>query len=182
MKNYSINQQKKQKFKICIILMVFFGSILLSYGQATNASIKGVVKDLSGEPLMGASIIVKNNATGFTSGSISNEEGNYKIQQLPLGGPYTVTAQYLGYQERFQEGFTLNLSDVITIDFVLQESATALDEVIVSSNNLSKRIQQIGASTKIGADQIKNLPTEGRNFTRLTSLSPLQGGGDINLG
>jgi hypothetical protein len=43
-----------------------------------------------------------------------------------------------------------------------------------------KRIQQIGASTKlVQAD--KTYP-QGRNFTRLTSLSPLQGGGDINLG
>jgi hypothetical protein len=181
-KNYEINNPQKLTINFYITLMVIWGSMLFSYGQATNATVKGVVKDLSGEPLMGASIIVKNNSTGFTSGSISNEEGNYKIQQLPLGGPYTVIAQYLGYQERVQEGFALNLSDVLTVDFILQESATALDEVIVSSNDLSKRIQQIGASTKIGALQIKNLPTEGRNFTRLTSLSPLQGGGDINLG
>jgi hypothetical protein len=39
---------------------------------------------------------------GFTSGSISNEEGSYKIQQLPCG-PYTVIAQYLVYQESIQE-------------------------------------------------------------------------------
>ena len=160
MKNYLINQQHRNKIKFCILLIALCGNAFISYGQATNATIKGVVKDLSGEPLMGATIIVKNNATGFTSGSISREDGNYKIQQLPLGGPYTVTAQYLGYQERFQDGFTLNLSDVITVDFVLQESATALDEVVVSSNTLSKRIQQIGASTKIGAGQIKNLPTD----------------------
>jgi hypothetical protein len=60
------------------------------------------VKDLNGEPIMGATIIVKNNATGFTSGSISNEEGSYKIQQLPLVD-LTVIAQYLVYQESIQE-------------------------------------------------------------------------------
>jgi hypothetical protein len=182
MKNFLSNKKHQQKIKCGMTLLTIFCGMLFSFGQATNASIKGTVKDLNGEPIMGATIIVKNNATGFTSGSISNEEGSYKIQQLPLGGPYTVIAQYLVYQESIQGDFTLNLSDVLTVDFLLQESATSLDEVVVSSNNLSKRIQQTGASTKIGAGQIKNLPSEGRNFTRLTSLSPLQGGGDINLG
>lgn len=182
MKNFLSNKKHRQKIKCSMTFLTIFCGMLVSYGQATNASIKGTVKDLNGEPLIGATITVKNNATGFTTGSISNEEGSYKIQQLPLGGPYTVIAQYFVYQERIQGGFTLNLSDVLTVDFLLQESATSLDEVVVSSNNLSKRIQQIGASTKIGAGQIKNLPSEGRNFTRLTSLSPLQGGGDINLG
>jgi len=182
MKSYLINKKQRQKIKFFIVMIFICCGMLSSYGQATNATVKGTVKDLSGEPLMGATIIVRNNATGFTSGSISNNNGGYKILQLPLGGPYTVIAQYLGYQERLQEGFTLNLSDVLDVDFILQETTTALDEVVISSNNLSKRIQQLGASTKIGAGQIKNLPTEGRNFTRLTSLSPLQGGGSINLG
>ncbi|WP_343328869.1 TonB-dependent receptor [Polaribacter staleyi] len=174
------------KIRTTICLMMAFGLFFLnaheSFGQATNASIRGIIKDSSGEPLMGATIIVKNISTGFSSGTITNESGSYKIQQLPLGGPYNVTAKYLGFQDVVKKGFTLNLSDVITIDFLLQESATSLDEIVVSSNSIVKRIQQMGASTKIGAGQIKNLPSEGRNFTRLTSLSPLQGAGSLNLG
>lgn len=168
------------------ITIITFGALFLSfqqsYAQQTNATIKGKVSDAFGESLMGASIIVKNTATGFTSGSVTNENGNYKIQQLPLGGPYAVTVQFLGFQKSTQQGFMLNLSDALTVDFILQESAINLGEVVISTNGLSKRIRQLGASTKIGENQIKNLPTEGRNFTRLTSLSPLQGGGSINLG
>ena len=182
MKNYVLKHQKRCTFHRKVLLLIMLASTLFSFGQATNASIKGKVTDGTGAPLMGTTIIVKNTATGFTSGSITNEDGSYKIQQLPLGGPYTISAQYLGFQEQAKEGFTLNLSDALTLDFNMEESATSLDEVVVSSNTLTKRIQQIGASTKISAGQIKNLPTEGRNFTRLTSLSPLQGGGDLNLG
>ncbi|WP_341221565.1 TonB-dependent receptor [Polaribacter atrinae] len=174
------------KIRVTICLMIAFGLFFLSthqsFGQATNASIRGIITDSSGEPLMGATIIVKNISTGFSSGTTTNESGGYKIQQLPLGGPYNVTAKYLGFQDVVRKGFTLNLSDVITIDFLLQESATSLGEIIVSSNSIVKRIQQMGASTKIAAGQIKNLPSEGRNFTRLTSLSPLQGAGSLNLG
>ncbi|MFS4468708.1 TonB-dependent receptor [Maribacter sp. 2210JD10-5] len=182
MKNYYSTNQKTSDYYLLLSLIFFLGMSSVVLGQATNASIKGKVTDAEGVPLMGTTIIVKNNATGFTSGSVTNENGNYKIQQLPLGGPYQITAQYLGFQDIVKEGFTLNLGDALTLNFNMQESATGLDEVTVSSNSLTKRIEQVGASTKISAGQIKNLPTEGRNFTRLTSLSPLQGGGSINLG
>ena len=174
------------KIRLTISMMIAFGflffNIQQSFGQATNALIKGTITDSSGEPLMGATIIVKNTSTGFTSGTTTNENGGYKIQQLPLGGPYNVTAMYLGFKDVINKGFILNLSDALVVDFVLQESSTSLNEIIVSTNSISKRIQQMGASTKIGESQINNLPSEGRNFTRLTSLSPLQGAGSLNLG
>jgi hypothetical protein len=174
------------KTRVTISMLITFGLLFLnvqqSFGQATNASITGIIQNNKGKPLMGATIIVKNISTGFTSGSTTNETGKYKIQQLPLGGPYSITAKYLGFKASVHTGFRLNLSDVIVVDFTLQESETSLDEIVISSNSISRRIQQIGASTKIGEAQIKNLPSEGRNFTRLTSLSPLQGAGSLNLG
>lgn len=181
MKNYYKKTKSSIWKKEFVAFCLLFGMGLVSYGQATNASIRGIVTDADGAPLMGATIIVKNNSTGFTSGSITNENGTYRIQQLPLGGPYSITAQYLGFRESLNQGYTLNLSDALVVDFSLQEDATALEEVVVTTNSLTKRIEQLGASTKIGADQIKNLPLEGRNFINLTSLSPLQGGGSLNL-
>lgn len=174
------------KTRIAIVALFAFGMLFLNsiqtFGQATNATVKGKIIDAEGLPLMGATVIVKNTATGFISGTTTNETGNYKIQQLPLGGPYNVTAKFLGFQDAVKKGFMLNLNDAISLDFTLQESSTSLSEIVISTNSIVKRIQQVGASTKIGAGQIKNLPSEGRNFTRLTSLSPLQGGGSINLG
>lgn len=181
MKNYLPKTLKFRKRNTLLSLCAIFGAIICSYGQATNTSIKGKVTDTNGKPLMGATIIVENTSTGFTSGTITSEKGSYRIQQLPLGGPYTITSQYLGYREVVKKGYTLNLSDALEINFTLAEDATALDEVVITSNNLTKRIDQLGASTKVSAGQIKSLPLEGRNFINLTSLSPLQGGGSLNL-
>ncbi len=151
-------------------------------GQATNASFKGTVKDEQGTPLAGATIIVKNTSTGFQTGAIANVEGKYQIQQLPLGGPYSVTASFVGYGDQNQTGYTVNLGDVVQVDFQMSEQALELSTVVITADDQRNRIDQIGATTEINAVQINNLPTEGRNFTRLTSLSPLQGGGSINLG
>jgi hypothetical protein len=71
--------------------------MLFSYGQIPTM---GTVKDLNGSPIMGATIIVKNNA-GLL-GSISNERREVTKCNF-LGGPYTVIAQYLVYQESIQE-------------------------------------------------------------------------------
>jgi hypothetical protein len=52
---------------------------------------------------------------GFTSGSISNEEGSYKIQQLPWWTLYRYSSIF-SLSGEYSGGFTLNLSDVLTVD------------------------------------------------------------------
>lgn len=150
--------------------------------QATNATLSGVVKDESGVRLPGATVMVKNTATGFSTGTITNVDGEFQIRQLPLGGPYEVTTSYVGYQEVKKSGYILNQGKKVTINFDMTSSATELETIIVDGESITNRIDELGEVTSIGARQIKNLPTEGRNFTRLTALSPLQGGGSINLG
>ena len=101
---------------------------------------------------------------------------------MPLGGPYDVTVTYVGYGPTTRSGYTVNQGDNLRVDFTIGQAASELALIVVSGNDLRNRINQIGSTTEISSQQIRNLPTEGRNFTRLTSLSPLQGGGGINLG
>jgi hypothetical protein len=126
--------------------------------------------------------MVKNQSTGFETGTVTNINGKYDIRQLPLGGPYTITTSFVGYGEVKKSGFTLNQGDQLVIDFTLSETANELEEIIISDQDLRSRVQREGNALAINAARIKQLPIEGRNFTGLTSLSPLQGGGSINLG
>ncbi len=166
-----------------IVFGVFFClfSVLLS-AQATNAFLNGTVQDASGETLIGATVILTNTSTGFTTATVSNTSGKFTIPQVPLGGPYDITVSYIGYADVRKSGYTINQGNVLTVDFSLDASANELEVVVVSGGDLRNRIMQIGATTEISSTQIQNLPSEGRNFTRLTSLSPLQGGGGNNLG
>ena len=68
------------------------------------------------------------------------------------------------------------------MDFTLNQASTELEEIVVSGQDLRSRIQREGNALAINAERIEKLPLEGRNFTGLTNLSPLQGGGSINLG
>jgi hypothetical protein len=161
------------------LLFLLFSSNV--FAQATNATIAGLVKDETKFPLIGATVRIENLSTGFKTYSITSETGQFIFQQLPLGKPYSITVSFVGYNSESRTGYELNLGDRINLDFQLTMGATELNEVVISGNNLSNEIEKLGGVTSINSTQIKNLPTEGRNFTSLTALSPLQGGGGINL-
>ena len=143
---------------------------------------KGTVGDENGDPLPGATVRVRNTSTGFTAGAVTNVRGEYLIQQLPLGGPYDITSSFVGYGDVVKSGYSINQGDQLVVDFFLREATNELEEVVITDQSLRSRLQREGNATAISAPEIKQLPNEGRNFTQLTSLSPLQGGGSINLG
>jgi len=149
--------------------------------QGTGASIRGVITDETGEPLPGATVQVHNAATGFEAGTATDADGRYRFRQLPLGEEYAVTVSFMGYGEQRKAGFMLNLGDALTVDFTLREEATELDEVVVIGDPLQAQMEQAGASTRIGADEVQELPTQGRNFANLIDLAPTSSGG-IGLG
>lgn len=149
------------------------------HAQGTQAIITGLVVDQKGETVIGATIQVKNESTGFFTGAITNEKGEYTIKQLPLGSPYTVTASYIGYGEQKKSGYALNQGDMLRVDFKMAEESVAIEAVEVVANSLKNMVPKIGAATSISAQNITKLPVNGRNFTSLMDLSPLSSGGNI---
>ena len=107
--------------------LLFFMVLLLSAGQVmaqdNRAVISGIVTDETGMGVIGAAIQVKNESTGFNTGSITNENGEYTIKQLPLGGPYSITVTYVGYGDQKKTGYTLNQGDLLRLDFQLKEES-----------------------------------------------------------
>src|ERR1700737_4883133 len=76
--------------------------------QSADAVITGEVR-AKGAPLAGASVTVRNEATGFQQLRVTGADGRYTAAQLPLGGPYTVTARRIGYRPATRDGFRLPL-------------------------------------------------------------------------
>ncbi|WKN32237.1 carboxypeptidase regulatory-like domain-containing protein [Porifericola rhodea] len=153
-----------------------------TFAQSTDASVTGIVRSMDDGELPGATVMIRNESTGFETGTVTNVNGKYNVQQLPLGGPYTISASFVGFGEIQKKGFHINQGDQLVIDFSLSQASTELEEIVISDQDLRSRIQREGNALAINAERIENLPIEGRNFTGLTSLSPLQGGGSINLG
>ncbi|TAE26489.1 MAG: carboxypeptidase regulatory-like domain-containing protein [Cytophagales bacterium] len=160
-----------------VLLLFLAGEIAQAQSIAT---ISGLVRDEKGDALPGATVQIRNESTGFSTGVTTNAEGRYVINQLPLGGPYTITAQYVGFGQQRRTGYTLRIGERLQVDYALSDKTQDLSEVVVRAqdDNIS-RVSPIGAATRLGVQEVRNMPTNGRSFQDLANLSPLVGG---NLG
>lgn len=166
--------------KLLAMLLLFFMSYAQTFAQTTQASISGVVTDEQKKPIPGASVVVKNESTGFTAKTNSNNNGEFTFKELPLGGPYTVKTTFIGLGEQVRSGYMLNQGDAVKVNIVMQAASQTLDAVQINANGLRNKVQQFGASTEISAKTMKDLPVNGRNFSNLMDLSPLSRGGGIS--
>jgi len=164
---------------IAMLLVCFFATLSVS-AQTTQASISGVITDDQKKPIPGATVIIKNESTGFTTKSSTNGSGEFTFKELPLGGPYTVKASFIGLGEQTRSGFTLNQGDAVKVSINMQAAAQTLEAVQINGNGLRNKVQQFGASTEISSKTMNQLPVNGRNFSNLMDLSPLSRGGGIS--
>ncbi len=186
MQHYYQFFKKKQINLLLLILlnvMTFFLATTISFNtmaQSTDASISGKVVNQNGAAIPGASVVVRNESNGFRAVVSTNKDGLYNLIQLPLGKPYTVTVSFIGYPKQVKSDFVLNQGDNIVANFKMQESNTNLDDVVVSANSLTKRIDRLGSSTAITSQNIQQLPTQNRNFNNLSALAPTTNGTNIS--
>ncbi|MCF2501931.1 carboxypeptidase regulatory-like domain-containing protein [Dyadobacter sp. CY107] len=162
---------------IVIIAMCFCSANL--YAQGNEATIIGKVTEVNAGPIPGATVLVRNESTGFQAGTVTDMNGDYIIKQLPLGSPYSITVSFIGFGEQKKTGYALNQGDQLRLNFGMESSATELQAVDIKANSLKNTVVTLGSSTPITAKDIAKLPVNGRNFTSLIDLSPLSNGSSL---
>jgi hypothetical protein len=150
------------------------------YAQGTQANITGTVSEEKGAPIGGATVLVRNESTGFRATTLTNAKGEYILKQLPLGGPYTIVITAVGYGEQKKTDYALNQGDQLRVNFSMEKAATEMKAVEVVANSLKNSIKNMGSGTSVTAKDINKLPVNGRNFTSLVDLSPLSSGGSLS--
>ena len=112
---------------------------------AQSRTISGKIVDANGEPVIGASAIVK----GTSNGSITDLDGKFSIKDVPENG--TITVSYIGYKSQ-----TISVKGKNTISIVLQEDNTSLDDVVVIGYGSVKKSTLTAAVSKMDAKGIEN--------------------------
>ena len=151
-------------------------AVTLSWAQVTTSALAGKVVDADGE-VIGATVQAIHTPSGTSYGTITNQTGNYSIQGMRVGGPYTIKVSYIGYQSQVFENVNLELGETYRLNTTLKQSAEALEEVVVLGTGSKFTAERMGAATNISAAQITNLPTVSRSITDFTRLSPYGGNG-----
>jgi hypothetical protein len=145
------------------------------HGQTTDATVVVDVRSTEDEALAGATVELRNTATGFVTRGRTGSDGRATFRQLPLGGPYTVQASRIGFAARAQAGYELGLGSRVEVALRLPDQSLTLEAVVVNGDAGFARDLRLGGSTRIGGAELRALPTTGRNFTDLAGLAPTVG-------
>jgi hypothetical protein len=167
----------------CVMIMTAFFADNIHAQGVTTSTLNGVVTDDSGEPLTGANILAIHEPTGTTYGAASDLNGNYRISNMRVGGPYTVRVSFTGFTSSEIRELFLRLGETERRNFELSEMALELEAITVSALAGSAG-QSSGTSTQISSESITTLPSISRNindFLRLTPQSSGYGGDGITF-
>ncbi|MEM8998795.1 MAG: carboxypeptidase regulatory-like domain-containing protein [Bacteroidota bacterium] len=168
--------------KIYLLIVGLLVSTMLFSQGVTTSSMGGKVTDGAGEPLPGASVVAVHVPSGTTYGAAADFDGYYRISGMRTGGPYRITISYIGFNDDVRESVFLNLGQAARISAQLAESATALDEVVVTAtSNGVFGSNKTGSNTNVSSRDIATLPAASRSiadFVRITPQAQLTEGDD----
>ncbi len=119
-------------------------------------SLTGKVETEDGEALFAANIVVKGPAIKGTRGTITNERGSYRIDNLPPG-TYEITISYIGYETIVATGVEIRPGESITRNFKLTAVALIGQQVVVSASRKQEKALDAPASiATVDASEIRN--------------------------
>lgn len=144
---------------------------LAAQAGTTTGAIAGQIVDDSGAPLGGAQIVATNLETGFERGALSGEGGTYSIQFLPVGGPYRVVVQYLGFRAVADTIPRVGLNQTVRASYTLQPQAVEVEALVVTAES-EIDVTQPALLAEVSEQRIDELPTAGRDFTNFIALTP----------
>ena len=141
--------------KLCFVMALAAG--LVTFPLPTMAEqtvqniqqtgvVKGQVTDKNGDPVIGATVKVKN----AQAGTVTDYDGNFVLN---VHNPGTLVITYIGY---LTKEVTFNLGQ--TLNITIEEDATALDEVVVVGYGVQKKSDVTGSVTSINKDRLSKLP------------------------
>ncbi|MCQ2243446.1 MAG: TonB-dependent receptor [Bacteroidaceae bacterium] len=165
------------KLKHVALLLVLLLSAMGVQAQVTTSSLSGKVTDKENLEVIGASVKATHTPSGTQYTAITNINGQFNIQGMRVGGPYTVEVSYIGYETKKISGITLQLAENTEIKAVLGESAELLNEIVVVGRGTKFNQMKTGAATNITQSMIAEMPTVSRSITDYTRLSPYGGNG-----
>src|SRR5687767_11269244 len=153
----------------------------LTEAQVTSGSMGGVVRGSDNEPLVGATITATHLPTGTVYRVVSRNAGQYDINNMAPGGPYSIVSSFVGYDDEKQDEIFLSLGEKGRYDFLLARKAANLTEVVISGRRAAAQAKG-GTETNIARDKIQNMPTVSRSmndFLRFTPQAKITGDGGV---
>ena len=128
------------------LLLMLFAAISLSV-SAQTITVKGNVKDTSGEPVIGASVVEKGNTT---NGTITDLDGNFSIK---IDGKKTLVISYIGMKTQ-----EIAIQGKKVINVQMTDDSKALDEVVVIGYGTVNKRDLTGSVASVNSKDLAVVP------------------------
>ena len=129
---------------LSVFLMLLIGQTL----SAQQRQVTGIVKDLTGEPIIGASVLEK----GTTNGVITDLDGNFKLTVSNVEKA-VLQISYVGYQTQ-----QIPVNGKTLLNVILKENTKLLDEVVVVGYGAQKKESVVGAISQVSSKELLASP------------------------
>jgi len=156
--------------KVVFLAVLSLSLVAPVSGQSPTGTISGMVVDPSGGAIVGADIVIVNDATGVQYTTRTNGEGIYVAPNLPPG-TYRVQVSKIGFKTLIKPDIILNVQDARAINFTLPVGA-ASETVTVAGGAPLIDTESPAVSTMVDRQFAENLPMNGRSFQTLIQLTP----------
>ena len=135
--------------------------------QVDAGAVRGTVTDPTGAVVANAKVTLTNDATGFSTSTVTAADGTYAFGPVKIG-PYTINVEAAGFRKSTSH-VVVNVQDQARADFRLVAGAiTETVEVTAVAPQLQTQDASVG--TVATSQQVNDLPLNGRNYTFLAQL------------
>lgn len=156
-----------------LLLLLFIVQACLFAG-VTGKLVGKVIDNNTGEPLIGANIIIQ----GTTLGAVTNREGNFIIVNISPGS-YSVQVSFIGYETVLFENVKIIVDQTTQLSANLNIKSVQVGEVVVTAKSSMIHKDLTSSISVISREEIEALPVS--NFTDLLSLQAGVVGSGSNL-
>jgi carboxypeptidase family protein len=160
-----------------LLLLAAFRPPPTAHAQGvTTGHLAGIVTDSGGAPVANANVVAIHVPSGTQYRAVTRNSGAYALPYVRVGGPYRVTASFLGFQPGTRENVFAALGETQRVDFRLGRVAAQLGPVQVSARRDETQGTRTGAATFVDPLQVAALPTISRSTRDLIRIDPRSDG------
>jgi uncharacterized protein YraI len=158
------------------VLVLAFGALFWcnpgAVAQQLTATLSGTSYDQSGAVVPKANIVIKNEASGDTRQTVSNNDGYFTFTGLQPGS-YTLTVSAGGFRSWQQGGIALSQADNRTVPNIALQVGEATQQVeVVAGAEAVAPVDTGEVATTLNAQMVNDLPIEGRDAGELFKIMP----------
>jgi len=155
-----------------LLVAVLLSSLTMLNAQTLTGTLSGTAMDQTDARVPGATVVVKNDASGDIRNTKADSAGFFSVTALPPG-QYTVTISSKGFTSWEMNGITLNQGDSRTIPNIhLKIGAETAEVTVVSGQDVEVPVDTAEVSATLNNELVDSAVLTGRNASELIKMMP----------